>query len=302
MSNRKERVREAMARLESPASEGAEAATGEAELKELQAGLREDAGESNAEEVTRRLESASVGMIETPEVPASEAAAAPAAVTPANDAPKRKGGWPKGKPRNGAKAASKPAKSAKTAPKVTAVRESTGGARTFASRETLAQQAQAAEAKAAELEKQLAAGSGVSDEEIADLQYEIEGILITCQAVGRQKLGRHALLTEEQSLAIQRMWTRPFERALRFLAKRSDDGRLPMWVLPAVQLSLALVGTVAVLFPNWMAYVDEQQAAAKVNQAANVEHVVTEAEPGAGIGQAAELHELEFMRPRGADV
>lgn len=297
-----------MAKLETGTAEPATDTGSGNDLATAQASIREEEGTGNAAEVTERLQRAAADVLEPADTaPAQSAAPSP---EPAQEgaqeaAPaKRKGGWPKGKPRNSSKAPKVAAKPAAPIRKPTPKED-----RSFQAPATMAARIEAAERRAADLETQLAGRSSVSEEEISDLRYEIEGLIITAQAVGRQRFGEVAILTEEQTLAITRMWTRPFERALRYLAKRTDDGRVPAWVMPAVQLALAMVGTIAVLFPNWMAFVDKQQAAGKLNAAPFVPHT-DEPAPGSAVpatheigtmDDLEEMHFPEFVRPRGAE-
>lgn len=275
---------------------GATVETGESGVTDLLRRI-EDAGASDQSEITARLETASAGMLDTTD--AEPIAPRGSEGRESGEEPsKKKGGWPKGRSRKGANAATP------KGPRPRSQKPESGPApevRSFATKADLESQLAAAQERLAALEReQLISRSAVTDEELQDLREEINGIILTIQLVGRQKYGRHAILTEEQSLSLSRMWMRPAERALRLLARRTDDGRLPGWVFPAIQLLLAGCGTIAVLWPNWTGYIDEQATIAGRNGQGTVRHV---SDGGAAEAQPVSHVEMpvdDFPRPLGA--
>ena len=95
-------------------------------------------------------------------------------------------------------------------------------------------------------------------EELADIRETLEGLLIGAQFALTAVWGRAALLTDEQSATLVRIWTRPFRRLQRWLGEQvgAEGEPLPPWVSAALEVLFTSAATVAIFWPNWKRYRD----------------------------------------------
>lgn len=128
-------------------------------------------------------------------------------------------------------------------------------------------------------------------EELQDITESLEGLIITGQMVMVNVIGAHAVLTDDQQEKLVRIWSKPMRRLQRFISEQMDSptDEMPSWVIGTLQTLLVAAGTVAILWPNWRSYRDQQP----VNETGQRTDVAA--------ADLAGKTSLDFPRPRGAE-